>query len=273
MFGVMVKKYALGESKTFHVRISKATAGGNSDPIEMQWKLDEHDAYSAPVALGYEKASQDGTFDPATSCTMANPCELIDNGDGTGTTGVYVYVSDLTDTTAFEAGNVFSFTYDHQEGRSYEYGSSNNAHQQIECSGRGSCDTASGRCSCFAGFSGEACQRTVCPNDCSGHGVCQSEKRFAADANNKDYSTAYDADKQMGCMCDSGFRGPDCSLIECPSGDDPMGYFGGDGTNADGGAGPAMDCSGRGLCDYSSGECTCFKGYFGERCEYQTNFV
>jgi hypothetical protein len=31
-----------------------------------------------------------------------------------------------------------------------------------------------------------------------------------------------------------------------------------------------MDCSGRGKCDYTTGQCQCFKGFFGERCEEQT---
>jgi hypothetical protein len=41
---------------------------------------------------------------------------------------------------------------------------------------------------------------------------------------------------------------------------------------ADGGA-EGMDCSGRGLCDYATGQCGCFRGFFGERCEQQTTLV
>jgi len=270
MLKAFAKNYALGESKNFRVRISKAEAmsGASAAVVEYQWKLDEHDAYSAPVEL----ATWDGSA-LTTTCTATSPCELVNNGDNTATTGIYVYSDSSADTefTALEEGNVFAFSYDHQEGRAYEYGNSANAHQQIECSGRGACDAASGRCSCFDGFSGEACQRTTCMNDCSGHGVCQSLQHFATEGLTT-YG-GYDVNMQMGCKCDDGFRGPDCSLIECPSGDDPMGYYGGDGNDAAGTAGPAMDCSGRGLCDYAAGQCTCFKGYFGERCEYQTNFV
>jgi hypothetical protein len=151
-------------------------------------------------------------------------------------------------------------------GGNYNADNANTAHQNIECGGRGLCDRKTGNCKCFAGWEGEACQRTVCPNECSGHGICQTLMRFASDAG-MDYDGAWDSTKQMGCKCDAGFRGPDCSLMECPGGADPLladfsngvqTYFG-------------RDCSGRGLCDYSTGVCQCFKGYFGERCENQVN--
>ena len=39
-----------------------------------------------------------------------------------------------------------------------------------ECSNMGICDRATVRCLCRTGFSGEACQRMECPNDCNGQG-------------------------------------------------------------------------------------------------------
>jgi hypothetical protein len=135
----------------------------------------------------------------------------------------------------------------------------------IECSDKGVCDGKSGECACFDGYEGIACQRTVCPENCNGHGTCQSLADIAVDdIPESTYSRAWDGDKHFGCVCDSGFRGPDCSLIECPTGDDVMG--------GEGGA-HGRDCSGRGICDYSSGVCECFSGFVGTRCESQTTLV
>jgi len=208
----------------------------------------------------------------------------------------------------------------------------NGAHNIIECAGQGTCDRATGECKCFPGYEGEACTRTACPNQCSGHGTCLSAARLAADAvavsgttagldgattadaahpsqtpylSNAatvySYNTAWDSNKHYGCKCDLGFRGPDCSLQECPSDYDPLNGCGGgkcnlgktytakDGTTANcptGNLGASdcaslgyanryeqRDCSGRGICDYTTGVCKCFSGFFGEACNIQTILV
>lgn len=61
--------------------------------------------------------------------------------------------------------------------------SSTVAHQLSECSNRGKCNRVSGECECFPGFTGAACHRNKCPNDCSGHGVCVSMKQMARMSN------------------------------------------------------------------------------------------
>merc|ERR1712178_245231 len=103
--------------------------------------------------------------------------------------------------------------------------------QKLECSGKGQCDRKSGECKCFAGFNGEGCRRTACPNDCNGHGICQSLEKFAKDYVPFDiyeditaeYDSAWDAKYSYGCKC-----------------------------------------------DYSSGLCECFSGYYGNACQTQT---
>jgi hypothetical protein len=114
------------------------------------------------------------------------------------------------------------------------------AHFYMECSGKGECNRASGECTCQEGYTGSACQRTTCPNDCSGHGLCRTLKEVASGARSRksvsgqagniifsgvreafDYAL-WDADKHQMCICDAGFSGIDCSSRSCPRGDDPL---------------------------------------------------
>ena len=136
----------------------------------------------------------------------------------------------------------------------------NGAHAKVECSMKGMCDRKTGECKCFDGYDGKACERTVCPSNCNNRGRCIKQEQLAYEAS-KTYSEPWDALKHVGCVCDLGFRGPDCSLQECASGPDVLR---GDGNSK------GRDCSGRGICDYSAGLCKCFVGYYGTRCQYQT---
>ena len=91
--------------------------------------------------------------------------------------------------------------------------SANEAHPAAECSNKGDCDRKFGLCSCDDNFDGLACERTICPNECSFNGECISQKQLAVQAG-RVYATPWDATKQMGCQCDLGFRGVDCSESE-----------------------------------------------------------
>ena len=184
--------------------------------------------------------------------------------------GLYLYFDlQASPISGVSAGDSYYLNVTANSGLMIVSGDSNTAHQFLECAGRGTCDRASGNCGCVAGYTGDSCQRTSCPNDCTGNGVCQSQAYFVSDvataSGDPSYVyTGFDAASAYGCKCDIGFRGADCSQRECPSGSDPMKSQGG----LDG-----MDCSGRGLCDYSKGMCKCFKGFFGERCEELSTLV
>jgi hypothetical protein len=140
---------------------------------------------------------------------------------------------------------------------------SNNLHPWAECSNKGICDRSSGECQCFTGYEGAACQRTVCPDNCNDQGTCWPEKLLASKAG-RVYDAPWDAMKHVGCLCDAGYRGPACDQQECPSGADPLSGYGNE---------AGRDCSGRGICDYSSGICACFTGFFGTRCQHQTTVM
>lgn len=89
----------------------------------------------------------------------------------------------------------------------------NDAHPVVECSNKGRCDRTTGECVCYPNYDGIACERSICPNKCSDAGVCFTQKQLAAEAG-RTYATPWDAQKQVGCVCDLGRRGPDCSLCK-----------------------------------------------------------
>ncbi|GMH52091.1 hypothetical protein TrRE_jg12443, partial [Triparma retinervis] len=110
------------------------------------------------------------------------------------------------------------------------------AHALVECSNAGICDRSIGICECFEGYTGAACRRSSCPNDCSGNGVCMTIKDaglyLGRDYDSKPGATGgdgmgpkytnWDAESIGVCNCDFGFFGPDCSRRMCPKADDPI---------------------------------------------------
>jgi len=108
-------------------------------------------------------------------------------------------------------------------------------HKYAECANRGICNRDSGECACFDGYEGKGCQRTTCPNDCSGHGTCEyiEDMHFASTWN--DFTPSYfrddaktfnyrnwDKHKTRGCVCDALYGDVDCSKRMCPHGTDVL---------------------------------------------------
>jgi hypothetical protein len=89
----------------------------------------------------------------------------------------------------------------------------------------------------------------VCPNMCSGHGTCGADELCSCF---QDWGMA---DEQFG----------DCSEQYCPS---EIAFV--DSPNQYGQFHGYMECSGKGICDRSSGECECFDGYTGKGCQRHT---
>lgn len=115
-------------------------------------------------------------------------------------------------------------------------------HNYAECAGRGICNRESGECECFEGFTGKGCQRSTCPNDCSGHGTCEyieelgfqsTYGNYYAGAAGDDFGqrpktfavSDWDNHKSMACVCDPKWTGEDCSRRMCPKGNDIMAHM------------------------------------------------
>merc|ERR1711968_246076 len=105
----------------------------------------------------------------------------------------------------------------------------------FDCNGpdHGVCDSKSGSCMCMQKYTGRACDLLACPNECYGHGTCK-----------------HDTAGEPQCVCDTGFRGSDCGISDCPTGSD------------------GSACSGKGFCVARSHVCTCKNGFHGKACEH-----
>lgn len=109
-------------------------------------------------------------------------------------------------------------------------------HKYSECASKGICNRGTGECECFEGYEGKACQRTTCPNDCSGHGVCAYIEDMGYGTVPADYSAtddytaglktfdyfSWDKMKTRGCVCDAQYGDVDCSKRVCAHGNDVM---------------------------------------------------
>jgi hypothetical protein len=117
-----------------------------------------------------------------------------------------------------------------------------------DCSGHGACNTThTGICECGADYGGEDCSKKLtCKDDCSHHGGCWEDLEGEA-------APPYDG----VCRCDVPFTGDACENLPCPDGL----YEGTDG------AGAPKSCNGRGKCDHAEGVCHCQSGFSGPACE------
>lgn len=134
--------------------------------------------------------------------------------------------------------------------------------EDLECSNRGICEPTTGTCSCStnydtsdgyndAGTRGDCGYATstiqYCPGSvsCSGHGEC---------AGNPTYK----------CSCMDGWTGADCSEKVCNS---DLIWFGLPEDTNIAHLGTFDECSSMGVCDRSTGICTCSTGFTGAACE------
>uniref|UniRef100_A0A8C1EW88 Teneurin-3 n=1 Tax=Cyprinus carpio carpio TaxID=630221 RepID=A0A8C1EW88_CYPCA len=124
------------------------------------------------------------------------------------------------------------------------------------CSSHGVC--IHGECHCNPGWGGNNCEilKTMCPDQCSGHGTYQTESGT--------------------CTCDTNWTGPDCSIEVCAVDCGSHGVcIGGSCRCEEGWTGPVCDlkachprCTEHGTC--KDGKCECHQGWTGEHCTCMT---
>uniref|UniRef100_A0A8C2K937 Teneurin-3 n=1 Tax=Cyprinus carpio TaxID=7962 RepID=A0A8C2K937_CYPCA len=115
-----------------------------------------------------------------------------------------------------------------------------------------------GECHCNPGWGGNNCEilKTMCPDQCSGHGTYQTEGGT--------------------CTCDTNWTGPDCSIEVCAVDCGSHGVcIGGSCRCEEGWTGPVCDlkachprCTEHGTC--KDGKCECHQGWTGEHCTCMT---
>ncbi|XP_029114628.1 teneurin-3 isoform X2 [Scleropages formosus] len=120
------------------------------------------------------------------------------------------------------------------------------------CSAHGVC--IHGECHCSPGWGGTNCEilKTMCPDQCSGHGTYQAESN--------------------ACVCDANWTGPDCSVEVCAVDCGSHGVcIGGSCRCEEGWSGTVCDqrachprCTEHGTC--RDGKCECNQGWAGEHC-------
>lgn len=113
------------------------------------------------------------------------------------------------------------------------------------CSGRGNC--VNGTCLCMTGYIGADCglgpYKGECPGRCTGHGACSIVESTPLPNRTANIFRDGLLTATVGCVCDEGWDGPDCSLRACPN-----------------------DCSGNGACA-QNGTCMCYRNWGGSACD------
>ncbi len=174
---------------------------GHFDKCECHrnWQGADCSERTCPFGLGHvdsPKGDLDGSATPLSGVNTV--VQAYDVYGAWGTTELYPAMSDSTGAVLAEVGHAYA-----------------------ECSNKGLCDRKTGLCKCFRGYAGSSCQRASCPNDCSGRGTCHTIEYLAKQDYGNTY-TLWDREASMGCLCDAGYEGPDCSLRQCKVGIDPL---------------------------------------------------
>ena len=139
---------------TFRVKVMSVS--GDASVGTFAWKFDEDEYFEPESAIG--DASSESRGRGLNKINLAMGIVVAE-----AHTGVFVWWDpSYAGAPGFSiiAGDAYSFTLSSHGNLDFFEGDSNTAHQEAECSGRGTCSAATGKCDCMPGFTGDACQRS-----------------------------------------------------------------------------------------------------------------
>lgn len=131
--------------------------------------------------------------------------------------------------------------------------------EEVDCSNRGLCDTTTGVCRCYPGFSSSNGAGGSGPLGDCGYGTtaaCPTTANGVCDGRGSCSGSPF------VCTCITGFTGMDCTIRTCASG---IAWF--DGATAVDTAHAMATCSNKGACDTVLGACTCLSPFTGSACQ------
>lgn len=155
-----------------------------------------------------------------------------------------------------------------------------------DCTGHGTCNSATGKCTCDEKWTGTGCEKPDCPGtpDCNGNGNCVKANIPYCKCHKKWMGSACEipcihgdvrqtADGQFVCDCHSCFSGISCDIEcsgrgNCTNGTCDCGFDGwrGPACETKGCPGWHKDCTGHGSCISALGVCMCRPGWRGRGC-------
>jgi len=151
---VVVDPDSNAKGKSLQVSVNALSSGASSATGYFQYKIYDEKASTKAKSSHPIRISDHDSLGKALHLKQRNLA-----------TGVFIYWDASKSSGATLAGNIrrgdeYLFSVQGNSVSLFNEGDSNTAHRPEQCSGRGSCNFASGKCSCIAGFEGNACQRS-----------------------------------------------------------------------------------------------------------------
>jgi hypothetical protein len=187
------------DDNSFHPLSQTGTITINTNTLTMAGALE-----STEIVVGDGVKVCDETFVVTAVDSVSAPTVLTVSPRATATCTAYNVMKHLE---TIERPNNWERWVGDYNGKGATTGAEDEGHFYMECSNRGLCDRETGVCECFPGYDGLACQRQACPNDCSGHGTCETIEQLRYSQPTDTGATCKTTQASDQVVCDIGLTG------------------------------------------------------------------